>query len=62
MTARTRWIKGVTQDAKTLATALPWERGARRQAKLADRLSRSESTAKVTLPAMPPGVYLDASA
>ncbi len=57
-----RWIKSTRQEAQSCDTKMPWERGARRQAMIAQRLEASESTAKITLPPMPEGVFLAASA
>lgn len=62
MGQKTRWAENKIADAAACKTKMPWERGLRRQAMIADRLEASDSKTKVTLPAMPEGVFLAANA
>lgn len=57
-----RWIDKTIKEAAACKTKMPWERGLRRQAMIARRLEERGSPAKVTLPQMPDGIYLAASA
>lgn len=41
MTKSQRWIKSTIQAAEACTTAMPWERGARRQAFIANRTATS---------------------
>lgn len=62
MGQKTRWIAATIEAAKTVETKMPWERGLRRQALIASRLEESAQAQKVSLPPMPDGVFLAASA
>ncbi|MEY1556578.1 hypothetical protein AB3Y40_13175 [Yoonia sp. R2331] len=62
MASKTRWMKATITEAKACTTKMPWERGARRQAMIAQRLEDSDRKAKITLPPMPEGVFLAATA
>ena len=53
MTRQPRWIKKTIDAAENCNVQMPWERGARRQAMIANRLDREERSFKVTLPPMP---------
>ncbi len=57
-----RWMRNTIKEAEACTTKMPWERGARRQEMIARRLEDADSSAKVTLPPMPKGVFLAASA
>ncbi|MEX0339611.1 MAG: hypothetical protein AB3N11_11280 [Arenibacterium sp.] len=46
MKIKTRFIKSVTQTAKTLDHKLPWQRGAAR----AERIARREASIKQAMP------------
>ncbi len=57
-----RWMDKTRAAAKACETKMPWERGLRRQAMIARRLEDESAKSKVTLPPMPKGVFLAASA
>ena len=62
MGKKTRWVENTVKAATDCNTKMPWERGLRRQAMIARRLEDGQSRAKVTLPPMPAGVFVAASA
>ncbi len=62
MGQKTRWMTETTKAAKACTTKMPWERGLRRQAMIAQRLEDSDRKAKVSLPPMPEGIFVAASA
>ena len=57
-----RWIESTLKEAQACKTAMPWERGLRRQAMIARRLDEGQAPSKITLPPMPDGVFLAANA
>lgn len=57
-----RWMSKTLDEAAKVKVAMPWERGLRRQAMIARRLEEGRKPAKITLPAMPEGVFLAANA
>lgn len=56
-----RWMTTVKKEAAACETQMPWTRGLQRQAMIARRLEDAKP-AKITLPAMPDGVFLAARA
>lgn len=57
-----RWIKKTIAEAEACTTKLPWERGARRADFIARRMDQDGREVKISLPAMPKGISLAASA
>ena len=62
MKTKTRWMKNVIAEAGNCNTKMPWERGAQRQAMIARRMEREGGTSKITLPPLPAGLCISASA
>ena len=62
MASLKRRITNTIAQAEECKTKMPWERGLRRQAFIARRLENESRNVKVTLPPMPAGISLAASA
>ena len=60
--AEKRWMRSAKAEADKCTTKMPWERGLRRQAMIANRIDTDRKPAKITLPPMPAFMTLDVSA
>lgn len=55
------WMKETKSAANDCETNMPWTRGLRRQAMIADRLDSEGTQSKITLPPMPAFMTTDIS-
>ena len=62
MKTNTRWMNNVITEASNCNTKLPWERGVQHQAMIARRMEREGGKSKITLPSLPAGLCIAASA